>query len=67
MSIQLYEQDLTKHRRGYMCKSTDVANLPHNADIELPEEKMYTGCYAYCVDNGDTYMFDAESDTWIQQ
>ena len=67
MSISLYEQDLTGHRRGYMCKSTDVANLPKNADIELPKDKMYTGCYAYCVDNGDTYMIDSESDTWIKQ
>lgn len=65
--IQLYEQDLNTHRRGYMCLSSDIANLPTNPDIELEHEKMYNGCYAYCLDTGDLYMYNAATDQWVLQ
>lgn len=48
---------------GYYCLSSDVADLATRAE----KDKCWSGSWAYCMDTGDTYMYDAENKRWIQQ
>ena len=50
----------TKQIREYFGLSTDVAKLPTYDDLA-------TGSSAYCVDNGNIYMYNAESKLWVMQ
>ena len=46
--------------REYFGLSTDLAKLPTYDDLA-------TGSSAYCVDNGDLYMYNAVGKTWVLQ
>lgn len=48
---------------GYYCLSSDVADL----DARAEKDKCWSGSWAYCMDTGDTYMYDAENKRWIPQ
>ena len=49
-----------KQIREYFGLSTDVAKLPKYEDLG-------TGSSAYCVDNGDLYMYNASAKSWVKQ
>lgn len=49
-----------KQFREYFGLSTDIAKLPKYDDLA-------TGSTAYCVDNGNLYMYNATSQTWVEQ
>ena len=44
---------------GQFIDSSEVANLP--------TEGVNAGAWAYCVDTGDTYMFNAKTNQWVLQ
>ena len=46
--------------REYYGLSSDVSKLPVYDDL-------CTGSSAYCVDNGDLYLFNATAHSWVKQ
>lgn len=48
---------------GYYCLSGDVADL----DARAEKDGCWSGSWAYCIDTGDTYMYDADGKRWILQ
>lgn len=49
-----------KQLREYFGLSSDISKLPKYEDLA-------TGSNAYCVDNGNLYMYNAVSKTWVEQ
>lgn len=48
---------------GYYCLSSDMADLVERAKAD----KCWQGSWAYCIDTGDTYMWDSDSEQWRAQ
>lgn len=48
---------------GFYCLSSDLTDLTARAK----ELKCWQGSWAYCIDDGSTYMWDSESEEWREQ
>lgn len=59
----------TSSKKGsweYFGLSKDVSKLPTVA--KYPKYKdLPTGAIAYCIDNGELYMYEKTTDSWIKQ
>lgn len=51
------------NRYGFYCLSSDLTDLTEKAK----ELECWQGSWAYCIDTGDTYMWDSDSKQWRAQ
>lgn len=60
--------DYINHFRGLSADVTANKHLP-DADgvMTCTGTKLLNGDELYCMDNGDTYIFDEENQIWISQ
>lgn len=61
------------YRLFYAGKSTDIKNLPHIKSDGIQQEgddiahlKCGAGSACLCLETGDLYILDKESDTWTK-
>lgn len=47
--------------------STGGKYITSDKVTELPTEDVKMGAWAYCVDTGDVYMFNADTKQWVLQ
>ena len=60
--------DNINHFRGLSSDVTANKHLPNSKGIMLcTGTKLNNGDELYCIDNGDTYIYDAENIVWIKQ
>lgn len=60
--------DYINHFRGLSADVTSNKHLPNSKGImECTGVKLLNGDELYCMDNGDTYIYDLENKTWILQ
>lgn len=56
------------HFRGLSSDVTANKHLPNsNGVMECTGGKLTNGDELYCMDNGDTYLYDEENKTWLVQ
>lgn len=56
------------HFRGLKADVTANKHLPNAIGImESTGVKLDNGDELYCMDNGDTYLYDEENQVWIKQ
>ena len=53
----------------FRCLSADVTANKHLPDTKgnLNGAKLTNGDELYCMDNGDTYLYDEENKVWLKQ
>ena len=61
------------YRLFYAGKTTDINNLPHTKKDGVPQVndlfahlKCGAGSACLCLETGDVYILDKESDTWTR-
>ena len=56
------------HFRGLSADITSNKHLPNsNGVMECTGVKLTNGDELYCMDNGDTYLYDEENKVWLPQ
>lgn len=57
-----------KQFRGLSSDVTANKHLPNaHGVMECTNHKLKNGDELYCMDNGDTYLYDEENMVWIKQ
>ena len=68
ISLSGKSSDNINHFRGLSSDVTANKHLPNaNGIMACTGTKLSNGDELYCMDNGDTYLYDEENKTWLAQ
>lgn len=59
----IVDKDTYERKRNFYCKTSDLDTLKEQAIAE----NFLTGSEAYCIDTATLYLWDEESQTYIEQ